>query len=308
MKRLNEIKLSYKNGLITKAQYITQMHEVHQDLFGYSAYIKDTDIQKIEISDDLVIMTSRMDGIRMVCDKDDERIAPIEILNFNHYEENDFSMVLGLIKNGSSVFDIGANFGWYSLNVAKRFPDCKIYSFEPIPKTFGYLKANVDLNGFNNININNFGFADEEKEISFYYYPAGSGNASLANLSELSNQEEVRCSIKKLDDYMEKNAAAAIDFIKCDVEGAELLVFKGGLKSIEKYKPIIFTELLRKWAKKFNYHPNEVVELLQGMGYVCFVSSEGKLKKINAIDDLTVETNFFFLHADKHSDEIIKFT
>lgn len=306
MNKLNEIKLSFKNGSITKAQYITQMHEVHSGLFDYASFIKDTDIKKIEISDDLVVMTSRKDDIKVVCDKDDERIAPIEILNFNFYEENDFNMVLKLIKNGYSVFDIGANFGWYSLNVARRLPDCNIYSFEPIPKTFGYLKANVELNGFKNINISNFGFADEEKEISFHYYPTGSGNASMEKLADLNKQEEVKCSIKKLDDYMD-DCPAAIDFIKCDVEGAELLVFKGGIKSIEKHKPIIFAELLRKWSKKFNYHPNEVVELLARLGYACFVLSGGKLKKISMIDEETIETNFYFLHIEKHFGEINKF-
>lgn len=305
MKKLNEIKRDYHNDLITKAQFIAQMHEVHEGLFEYAEFIKGTDIKKIEIFDDLVIMTSRNANIKMICDKDDWRIAPIEILNFNYYEENDFSLVLKLIKNGFSVFDVGANFGWYSLNVARQFPDCQIYSFEPILKTFNYLAANVKLNDFKNINIYNFGFANEEKENTFYYYSAGSGNASLANLSDLNKAEEVKCSVKKMDDFIE-GIKARVDFIKCDVEGAELLVFQGGLDSIKKYKPIIFTEILRKWSKKFNYRPNEIVRLLLGVGYDCFVSSGDRLKKIYAINDSTEETNFFFLHPEKHLKEIVR--
>ena len=45
-----------------------------------------------------------------------------------------------------------------------------------------------------------------------------------------------------LDEFV-KGKKTKVDFIKCDVEGAELLVFTGGIKSIEKYKPIIFAEM-----------------------------------------------------------------
>ena len=55
----------------------------------------------------------------------------------------------------------------------------------------------------------------------------------------------------------------SIDFIKCDVEGNELSVIQGGEKLIKSHKPIILLELLRKWSARFNFHPNEVIELLR---------------------------------------------
>lgn len=307
MNKLNKIKLDYQNGSITKAQFIQLMHEVHAGLFEYADFLKKTDIKKIEISDGLVIMTSRKADIKMICDKDDKRIAPIEILNFNNYEENDFKLVLKLIKNNFSVFDIGANFGWYSLNIAHYFPDCKVYSFEPILRTFNYLVDNIKLNNSKNIKLYNFGFSNEEKEIIFYYHPMESGNASLVNLSDSNKTEETKCLVKKMDDFIGE-IDKRVDFIKCDVEGAELLVFQGAINSIEKYKPIIFTEILRKWSKKFNYQPQDIIDLLLKIGYYCFVSNGGRLKKIDIIDDNTQETNFFFLHSEKHSEEIINFS
>lgn len=303
MKKITQVKSDYSNGLITKLQFIKQMHEIHEALFEYAELIKTTDIKKIEVTDDSVVMTSRESEIKMICDKDDQRIAPIEILNFGHYEGTDFNLVLKLIKNGFSVFDVGANFGWYSLNLSRRYPDCKFYSFEPIPKTFKYLESNVKLNDFKNINIYNFGLSNEEKNTNFYYYSSGSGNASLANLSDDDKVEEANCVIKRMDDFIAETKVA-LDFIKCDVEGAELLVFRGGIKSIEKFKPIIFTEILRKWSQKFNYRPNEIIELLASIGYNCFVASNEKLVKIESINDDTKETNFFFLHTDKHQDQI----
>jgi len=97
-----------------------------------------------------------------------------------------------------------------------------------------------------------------------------------------------------------------VDFIKCDVEGAELFVFRGAKETIATYKPIIFTEMLRKWAKKFDYHPNEIISLFNGLGYRCFSIRNGFLSELSYMDDSTVETNFFFLHKEKHMSQLQK--
>jgi hypothetical protein len=63
--------------------------------------------------------------------------------------------------------------------------------------------------------------------------------------------------------------------------------------------------MLRKWSMKFGYHPNDVMELLGGLGYFCFGFVEGKIKPIQIMGDDLQTTNFFFLHGDKHR-EIIR--
>ena len=111
----------------------------------------------------------------------------------------------------------------------------------------------------------------------------------------------VKCDVKKLDNFVNNEP---VDFIKCDVEGAELLVFKGGLNTIQKFKPIIFTELLRKWSKKFEYNPQDVVLMLRAEGYNCYIIDGENLVEINQIDEKTVQTNFLFLHQQKHEKQI----
>lgn len=300
MSKLSELKTAFRAGQIPKAQFIEQMHSWHERLFEYAEFIKTTDIKEISITDGKVIMESRVSGIKMVCDKDDHRIAPMEILNFDFYEKDDAELIFKLMRDGFKVFDVGANFGWYSLNVAKMFPNSQIYAFEPVPKTLAYLEENVRLNNCNNIKIYNFGFSNEDKEMSFYYYASGSGNASLVNVSEAADATETKGLIKKMDNFVAEQKIGP-DFIKCDVEGAELLVFQGGLETIKEFKPIIFTEMLRKWLKKFNYHPNDIIKLLLGCGYSCFVTDGSGLKPIEIVNDETLETNFFFLHNERHS-------
>ena len=301
--KLKDIKAEYKNNAISKTEYIEKMHKLHEVLFEYAEFLKETDISKIEIEKDNIIMTTRKSNIRILCDKDDLRIIPIEILNFGSYEENELEMILKFVKANTNVFDIGGNIGWISLNISRHFPSANIYTFEPIPKTFEYLKKNVELNNFSNIHINNFGFSNEEKDIVFYYYAEGSGNASMTNLSENANVVKTICSVKRLDDYVFSNNLE-VDFIKCDVEGAELFVFQGGLEVLKKHKPLVFTEMLRKWAIKFNYHPNQIIRMFNEIGYKCFTIKQNSLKEILTMDDDTLETNFFFLHQVKHADII----
>ena len=113
--------------------------------------------------------------------------------------------------------------------------------------------------------------------------------------------------MQKLDDFVNEKKLR-LDFIKCDVEGAELFVFQGGIRTIEQDKPIIYAELLRKWSAKFNYHPNELINLLRDLGYRCFTAKENKLVEFFNMDDHTIENTFFFIHPQNHEDLIEKYT
>lgn len=295
--------LSYESGLLQKQQYIDEMYEFHQILFEYSQLLAATDIATIEIVDGGVIFTFRSQGIKIFCNQADKRTAPFEIMNFRAYEKLDSDIIFGLIEPGFNVLDIGANIGWYSLNIARLHASIRVWSFEPIPMTFLNLKKNIEINGMSNIKLHNFGFSNEEKTLNFYLQPGASVSASLANITDDKNVTEISCNVKRLDNFIVETGLN-MDFIKCDVEGAELFVYEGGVESIRRDKPIIFTEMLRKWSAKFHYNPNQIISLLVGMGYRCFTARENHLAEIPIIGENTTETNFFFLHSEKHLKQI----
>ncbi len=300
---LKDLKFKFRNGDISKCDYINEMHKKHKHLFEYAEFIKNTDIAKIEITDDFIVMISRYTGVKLFCDKNDKRFVPIEILNFDAYEKTEFEMVLKLIEEKFTVFDIGANIGWYSINISKAIKDVRVFAFEPVQETFEFLKKNIEMNNISNTQIFNFGFSNKERELIFYYDPENSGNASAANLSKSNKVKEKKCFVKRMDDFVIEKGLI-VDFIKCDVEGAELMVFQGGTETIKKHKPIIYTEMLRKWSEKFNYYPNDVINLLSCQGYGCFVAKDDKLVEFTEMNDRTTETNFFFLHKEKHQSYI----
>ena len=305
--KLFEQKEQFVKEQIAKNEYLEKMYAHHAYLFDYSEFMKNTNVSKIEIEDDSVVMTCRNSQIKLYCNKGESRSIPLTILNLSDYESEELNMQLSLIHDGDTVFDIGGNIGWYALHVAKPRPLSTIHTFEPVPWTFNFMQKNLKINEIKNIIPTNLGFSDITGEFEFYLDPAISGNASMVNVAEKENIQVFKCKVVTLDEYMQ-DKDIKIDFIKCDVEGAELFVFKGGEKTLKKHQPIVFTEMLRKWSAKFNYHPNQIIDFFKQLGYEPYVIKEGnKLGKFSLVDENTLETNYFFLHHEKHYELIKKF-
>ncbi len=306
MDRLDILKSDFFEGKKDKAAYIDQMYRYHAMLFEYARFISNTNISAIEITDGQVIMTFRDSGIRFICVEGDRRLAPFDTLNFNTYEVHELEMQRQLIGEHDIVLDIGANFGWYALHIAGSRPGCRILSFEPIPSSFSFLNRNIELNGISNIETFNFGFSDQSGTVPFYFDKTLSVNAGMANHAAEGASEEISCRTETLDAFLDGNQLEA-GFVKCDVEGAELKVFRGGVNMLRHQKPIIFAEMLRKWAVRFGYHPNDMIRFLHSYGYLCCKLANGNLHPMDSMDENTRETNFFFLHKEKHAELIRRF-
>ncbi|MBS4066033.1 MAG: FkbM family methyltransferase [Chitinophagaceae bacterium] len=307
---IKKAKKEYRNQEISKRDFIDKMHEFHRVLFDFSENLKDTEIAKIEIQDDKVIFTTRETeyhpgGCKFYVDVVDKRVTPVDTFNFDMYEKDDSKMLFKLIKDGDTIFDIGANIGWYSNHLAKKFPNSVIFSFEPIPETFNQIRANTELNGAMNIKLNNLALSSKKEKLIFYYSPTVTGASSSQNITENQNMTRLELEADSIDNFITTNSIPKLDFVKCDVEGAEYFVYQGGFETFKHHKPIVFTEMLRKWAAKFDYHPNDIINYFAQFGYNCYSVNKGKLKLVDKVDDQTIETNFFFLHKNKH-EQIIK--
>ena len=307
MKSIFNIFEQFKSNKISKSKYIKKIHKYHQLLFDYSKLITSTDIKKIEITANKVIMEFKQNNIRIVCDPVDERDIPIEIINFGTFEGEYNTIFLLIAKQCKTFVDIGANTGWYSLNVAKVNPKNRIYSFEPISKAYDLLLENIQINKLNNVLPMNIGLSNNVGRAIFYYHDEGPGNASLKNLSKKRKQNHISCTLDTLDNVVKKNNIV-VDLIKCDVEGNELNVFKGAINTLTNHQPVVFAEMVRKWTKEFNYHPNEIIKLFEDCNYSCFYIKNKQINNIRVITDNTRETNFIFFHNNKHKAFISKYT
>ena len=311
MNKLQDIKKEFLSGSINKSTFAETMYAEHSSLFAYPEYLKTVNVAEIRLRPDGVIVEIKDPHILMVCPLGDKRTAPMEILNFGDYEFEEVQFIRRVIEQlggaQTRFFDIGANAGLYSLAFSHYFPGISGAAFEPVPTTFASLEKNLKLNGADTaVKAHNLGFSDTPGYLVFYTYPSQSGASSMTHNVDSPDVREVRCRVERLDDYCTASGAK-IDFIKCDVEGAELLVFRGGVKMLERDQPVVFAEMLRKWSANYGYHPNDIISLFKNLGYGCFVMQGEHLKTCETVTTETIETNYLFLHRTKHADLICGF-
>lgn len=295
MGTLLETRMSYFNSEITKYEFVERAYEKYASLFECSELLTESLAEKIEITKIHVTLSLKNTGIKLTFVKGDKHSVPIAILSFGQYEEPLWRKTFELLNKPKMIFDIGANIGYFSLFCAKYFPSVKIFCFEPIPTTYSYLVKNIRLNHAGNIFPQNIGLTNSKQTLEMFYSPEISSASSLQNLLDIPTTEKIPCEFSTLDDFSLENNIERLDFIKCDVEGAEKFVYEGGIKTIEKFRPIVFSEMLRKWSAKFYYHPNEIIKLFRDLKYTCRAVTSSSMREISEVTDSTEETNYIFL-------------
>lgn len=290
-----------KNHEIDFYDFLDSMYQWNKVPHILSKTLIHTGIEKVEITDNCVVYTTKRFGIKLVFDGRDRRGLPFELQSFGEYEKDEMMLFDLILNNQSTIFDIGANIGWYALNWSKQFPQSSIYAFEPIPETYDFFKTNITINGSRNIYPNQLAFSDTSGKTTYYFTPESSVLASEKNILDYKNAQKIPVETTTVDNFIQQNKIECLDVIKCDVEGAELNVVKGALRTIEKHQPVIVLELFHEWSKWFNYHPDEALALLSELDYLVFLPENGKLEKINSYQggDFSRQ-NFFFMHAKKH--------
>ena len=303
---LSELKAQYAAGTLPKPDYIRAALTLHEALFAYVDVTRTTDVKEIVIHPEGVSFTVGDEALQLTCPAFEARVAPIEIMNFGQYEPQETRVMDCLAQGARHVLDVGANIGYYAVRFAKKFPSAQVFAFEPLPTSYAYLQRNVAANAVGSqVSCFNYGLSDASGTVEFFIAPAGGTNASLRNVADAQDAKPVVGLTLTLDQWAH-NQHVQPDFIKCDVEGAELLVFRGGRETLRQYHPIVFTELLRKWSKPFGYHPNDVLAFFSALGYQCFAVGASGVQPITEVTDATEETNYAFLHPAKHADAIAR--
>lgn len=205
-----------------------------------------------------------------------DRTSLLGLVNSGEYEKEELGVVLRYIKPGMVVLDVGANFGFYSIFFADKTGDRgHVYAFEPLKSTYKELLKNVSLNNSESIiTTENLGLSNKSGKVTIYVAKAlGTGATSLKKRWYGENKKYT-CQLVTLDRYVERHDISHVDFIKCDVEGAELLVFQGAKETIKRFRPILFFESIDNHTELFGYTTQELTSYVKAMSYhVIFVQN-----------------------------------
>jgi len=163
------------------------------------------------------------------------------IAGYNDFDHTGEKKVLQLLAKKNlqiqTIFDVGANDGTYSLLLEEIFPSAAIYAFEPVPATFD--TAQKVLSNSKNVHLFKLGLYREDCLIDIYNDSTNPNSQistvfgdGLKEFYAVNELKQTSIEVKKTDTICRENHIDNIDFMKIDVEGAELSVLEGASNMI----------------------------------------------------------------------------
>ena len=185
----------------------------------------------------------------------------ISIMVSGVFEEAQTKLLKNFSTPGGVFIDVGANIGYYSLAASSWVgKQGHVYSFEPLPKTNGYLKKNILLNGKENISIYPYACSSSNGKAKMVV-----GKESGWSRLGYKNEGDTVVKLITLDSFIQKNNITSVDVIKIDTEGADFEVIKGATETIRKFKPVILLEV--EHIHNYGSSIEEAQEFFRAQGY-----------------------------------------
>ena len=214
-------------------------------------------------------------------------------------EEAEINLVKKFTNKDEDCIDVGVYRGVYTYEMSKYSKT--VHSFEANPIIFKSLKKNLKKL-IKNVVFYNLALSDQNKDVKLKipirnsksnknnpeeYYKLGT--ATIHEKNKIKNYENFIIKSLKLDDINLKNK---ISFIKIDVEGHEIPVIKGGIKTILKNKPVLLVEIEEKYSKK---KVPTSINFINSIGYKSYVFKNNSLEKTDKLHNLKKFNNFIFI-------------
>ena len=197
------------------------------------------------------------------------------------YPEDEMKIVEDTLKQATTIIDIGANIGAFSLHFARLNPKATILGFEPHPRTFARATRNIGLNQFSNIKLINLGLGKAQETVKLY--EVNEHNPGMNRiLATASDKPFVEIKIDTLDHVLAGFGIERVDFIKIDVEGYEMSVLEGATKTLAS-KPMMFIELDDSNLRDQGASAVKLINLLKASGYTEFWRADSN----SVIDEAT---------------------
>jgi FkbM family methyltransferase len=156
------------------------------------------------------------------------------------------SFLSSAVKEENIFYDVGANVGFFSL-LAARLVGAKgrVISFEPLPDNLVSLRENVKRNQFLNTQILPFalGATNEEQVFQVSERPTWGKLKSAGHDAPDKYLSDIKVPVRRLDDLVIGGVIPPPDFVKIDVEGAEVEVIEGAQETMTRYRPTLIIEL-----------------------------------------------------------------
>lgn len=208
------------------------------------------------------------------------------------WETHEQDVISHVVTNGEVAFDIGANIGLHTVLLSQLVAQSgKVCAFEPNAELLPTLRRTIE--GLGNAALFAYALADKTAESDFFV-PEDNSMGSLADWTEGRLPDRARkltCEQRRLDDLIFSGVVPQPDFIKCDVEGAELIVFRGAREALNRVDaPIVFYEANAYTAHGFGLNVLDATNFLESLELPRFaffeLQEDGALQKIQMLNNI----------------------
>lgn len=198
------------------------------------------------------------------------------------FEERESEFARYWLRRDDIVVDCGANFGWYAvLFGALVGAGGEVHCFEPVPDAARQLERNVHLNSLAAVvRINKSALGDSVRKTEMWIPTREGAGTAFASMKKQDWGRHVRleCNVTTLYEYARSAGLARVDFVKCDVEGAELLVLRGAQELLRQgMRPAWMLEIAPQLMRRFAYGLQDAVDFLRTFDYLlCRLDEAGR--------------------------------
>ena len=231
-----------------------------------------------------------------------ERSALDHELIYNEFERMEIEFVRRLLRSDMTVVDAGAHHGLYTLLASKRVGwDGKVIAVEPSPRECDRLERHLRLNRCSNTELVRCALGEDPGETDLYLVEGiHDWCNSLRPPAVDAPVRTVRVPVRRLDNVLAELGVSKVDFLKLDVEGAELSVLYGAMKLLQREpRPAILAEVQDTRTQPWGYAAREIIQFLIRMDYRWFaIAAKGALLPISC-DQETYDANLVALPMER---------
>jgi FkbM family methyltransferase len=181
---------------------------------------------------------------------------------------NVLAATAAMLRPGGTLYDIGANIGFVSLEIASIFETpaaerhVRIVSFEPLPALAETIRESAAINGRGNVEVRCEIVSDADGATDLFL---GSHSIHASTRARESRSRVLRCPTVRLDSLVAAGTVPPPTAIKIDVEGGELAAFRGASETIRTHRPeLLFESDIN--ATRFGYERRDILSLLSSLG------------------------------------------
>lgn len=207
------------------------------------------------------VLVKLREGIEICVPDSVHLLTPYVLLEQEDWFENEIKFVRKMLQPGMRAVDVGANYGVYSLAMARRVGENgMVWAIEPATQTAAYLRESLEANRMRNACLINAALSSR----SGFAQLELNENSELNRLvvSGKSNEGCETIPLLTLSECASKYEWGDMDFLKIDAEGEEANIIEGGLDVLASRSPLIMFEIVH--GGEINL---DLVEQFSALGY-----------------------------------------